>query len=181
VSDVVSSVSPDTATYDGPVSESPATGEPALRRLRAVSVGLLIAFCVAVAVITFWPGPPDPDGQRALKVFLLRAHMNGLPLWITFGKIEFGANIVMFLPIGFFGALALPRFRWIVVPAALSASVAIEAVQAARMPERVGTPRDVVANLLGAVGGYLLALLVLGIIRRRNRRKTAVTAAAPSH
>ncbi len=167
-------------TYDEPVPESSATGEPALRRLKAVSVALLIGFCVAVAVITFWPGPPDPDAQRELKVFLLHAHLNGLPMWITFGKIEFGANIVMFLPIGFFGALALPRLRWIVVPAALLASVAIEAVQAARMPERVGTPRDVVANLLGALGGYLLALAVLRFIRRRNRRKAAVTAALPS-
>ncbi len=151
----------------------------ALRRLRAVSIALLIGFCIAVAVITFWPGPPDPDGQRALKVFLLRAHMNGLPLWITFGKVEFGANVVMFLPIGFFGALALARLRWVVVPAALLASVAIEAVQAARMPQRVGTPRDVVANALGALCGYLLALLVLRFIRRRLRRKAAVASALP--
>lgn len=160
--------------------ESPAGGEPALRRLRVVSAVLLIAFCVAVAVITFWPGPPDPDGQHALKVFLLRAHMNGLPLWITFGKIEFGANIVMFLPIGFFGALALPRFRWLVVPAALLASVVIEVVQAARLPDRFGTPRDVVANGLGALGGYLLAILLLAVLRRRIRQKAAVTAVLPS-
>ncbi|MGS0685305.1 VanZ family protein [Nakamurella sp. GG22] len=159
--------------------ESPASGEPALRRLRVVSAGLLIAFCVAVAVITFWPGPPDPDGQRALKVFLLRAHRNGLPLWITFGKIEFGANIVMFLPIGFFGALALPRLRWIIVPAALLASVAIEAVQSTRIPERFGTPRDVIANGLGALGGYLLAVLVLRLLRRRSRRKAAVAPVLP--
>ena len=62
-----------------------------------------------VAIITFWPGPPDPDGQQALRTSCATPHLHGLPRWITFDKIEFGANILMFVPIGLFGALALPR------------------------------------------------------------------------
>ncbi len=141
------------------------------RRLQIWAVCLLLVFCLVVATITFWPGPPDPDGQQALRAFLKQAHLQGLPLWITFGKVEFGANIVMFVPIGFFGALALPRLRWLVVPAAIVASAGIELLQFARLPDRVGTPRDVVANGIGALVGYLLAAGVLLVLRRRRRRR----------
>jgi hypothetical protein len=154
---------------------------PAMRRLRLVSAVLLVTFCVVVAFITFWPGPPDPDGQRALRDFLRQAYTQGLPTWITFGKIEFGSNILMFVPIGLFGALTLGRAGWLIVPAAAAASAAIEIIQAARLPERVGTPRDVLANVLGALVGYLLAvLIVLGARRRTRRRGTDPAAPDPA-
>lgn len=151
------------------------------RGLQITAVGLLIAFAVVVTVITLWPGPPDPDGQRALQAFLLDAYARGLPTWISFGAIEFTANIVMFVPIGLFGALALPRHRWAVVPACIAASIAIELFQAARLAQRDGTPRDVIANGLGAVVGYLLAQTVLALLRRRARSRAGLdgTAATP--
>lgn len=140
-----------------------------LRGLRIAAIVLLITFCALVAVITFWPGPPDPDGQDALKDFLARAHAAGSLLWITFGRVEFGANILLFVPIGLFGALSLRRAHWLVVPAAILASAAIEVIQAARFPERDGTPRDVIANGIGALIGYVIAELVLLAARRRSR------------
>jgi len=144
-----------------------------LRRLRVVSAVLLVTFGLVVAIITFWPGPPSPDGQRALREFLLQAYTRGLPRWITFNRIEAGANVLMFMPIGFFGALALARARWLVVPTAVCASAAIETVQAVRIPGRVGTPNDVIANSLGALLGYLLAVMVIAIIRSRGRQRPA--------
>ncbi len=141
--------------------------KPTLRGLRWVSAGLLVAFLGAVAVVTFTPGPPYADGQRDLIAFLVRAHAQGLPQWVTFGKVEFGANVLMFVPIGLFGALALPRARWLIVPAAVAMSAVIEAVQAADLPARVGTPRDVIANGVGALIGYLVATVVLAEVHRR--------------
>jgi len=126
-----------------------------------------MAFLVVVAVITFTPGPPDANGQRDLIAFLARAHTQGLPQWVTFGKVEFSANVLMFVPIGLFGALALPRARWLIVPVAVAMSAVIEAVQAADLPARVGTPRDVIANGVGALIGYLVATIVLTEIHRR--------------
>jgi glycopeptide antibiotics resistance protein len=149
------------------------SSELPLRRLQVVSAVLLVTFGLVVAIITFWPGPPAPDGQRALKHFLLQAYNRGLPRLISFDRIEFSANVLMFMPIGFFGALALARVRWLILPAAVCASAVIEIVQAVRMPERVGTPNDVIANSLGALLGYLLALLVIGFIRYRIRRRPA--------
>jgi len=90
--------------YDGSMPSPRRNRASAERRIRVMSTGLLVAFCAIVAIITFWPGPPDPDGQLALKDFLRQAYTHGLPTWITFGKIEFGANVVMFMPIGLFGA-----------------------------------------------------------------------------
>lgn len=154
-----------------------------LGRLRIIALALLIAFGVIVTVITLWPGPPDPDGQRALKDFLLRAYAHGMPTWITFGAIEFTANIVMFVPIGLFGALVLGRHRWSVVPLSIAASIAIELFQAARLTERDGTPRDVIANGFGALIGYLFALLILRVVTRQARRRAeddTVPAASPN-
>jgi glycopeptide antibiotics resistance protein len=148
-------------------------GEPALRLIRIWSITLLVAVCIVVAFITFSPGPPDPAGQRALRAFLLHAHLNGMPWWISFNKIEFGANIAMFIPIGLFGALALPQPRWLVIPAAIMGSLAIEITQASGLPERVGTPRDVIANSLGAILGYLFAVLVIWSVNRSARRRSA--------
>ncbi len=163
------------------MSSRPAPVEPTLRRLRVWSLVALVVFCLAVAVITFWPGPPDPNGQRWLHGFLERAHAHGLPAWITFGKIEFGSNVLMFVPIGLFGALALPRHRWLIVPAALVASAVIEIVQAMALPLRYGTVRDVVSNTLGALVGFLLATAIIGWLRRRARRgDRSVASPAPA-
>lgn len=154
--------------YDGLMPSWMGTADPALRRLQLWSAVLLVAVCAVIAFITFWPGPPDPDGQRALREFLRQAHQRGLPLWITFGKIEFGSNMLMFVPIGLFGALALPRARWLILPAAVGLSALIEIVQALSLPERDGSLRDVVSNGLGAVIGYLLARVVIWTARRRT-------------
>ncbi len=148
-------------------------GEPALRRIRIWSAVLLATVVIVVGIITFSPGPPDPSGQQALRSFLYHAHLHGFPRWISFNKIEFGSNILMFVPIGLFGALALPPPRWLIVPAAIMGSLAIEITQASGLPERVGTPRDVIANSLGALIGYLLACLVIRSVDRSARRRSA--------
>ena len=153
-------------------------GRSALRWLRVISWILLLSASAVVAKITFSAGPPDPDGQLALQQFLLRAYQQGLPTWITFEKIEFAANVLMFIPIGFFGALCLPRFRWLIIPVAIAASTAIEFVQSTRLPERVGTPRDVAANTIGAVLGLIMACLLVALVRGIARTRADARAAA---
>jgi hypothetical protein len=143
-----------------------------LHRIRVVAAILLISFCSVIAVITFWPGPPDPVGQDALKNFLAQAHANGLPRWFSFGKVEFTANVLMFVPIGMFGALALPSRRWRIVPAAFVASAAIEIAQAVSLPDRVGTPRDVISNSLGAMLGYLMSCWIVRAARHQAWLRT---------
>ena len=157
----------------------PPESNRALGRLRVASGVLLLVVCAVVAVITFRQSPPEPEWQRELAAFLRRAYRSGLPQWITFGRIEFSANIVMFVPIGFFGALVLPRQRWLVVPIAATASAGIEIVQALRLPERVGSVGDVIANTVGALLGFLLAWLLVANLERRARRRARSADTAP--
>lgn len=157
--------------YDDLMPSRPARAEPTLRRLRMFSAIALVAFGVIITVITMWPWAPSADGQSWLRDFLRQAHANGLALWITFGKIEFGSNILMFVPIGLFGALALPRRRWLIVPAAMVASAGIESLQAMALPLRYATFRDVISNTLGALLGYLLATAVVAYVHRRAGRQ----------
>ena len=158
--------------YDDWMLSRPVSPEPALRRLRVLSAIALATFALIIAVITLWPGPPDPDGQSWLREFLRNGHAYGIPAWITFGRVEFASNIVMFLPVGFFGALALSRHRWLVVPSAAIASAGIESIQAMALPLRYGTVRDVISNTLGALLGYFLAVAVVTALLRRARRST---------
>lgn len=156
--------------------------EPALRRLRTLSVIAVAIFGMVIAVITLWPGPPSPGGQSRLREFLGAGHANGIPTWITFELVEFVANIVMFLPVGFFGALVLSRHRWMAVLAATLASAVIETIQALALPQRDGTVRDVIANTLGALLGYLLATTVVAVVLARARRRRPVAfAPAPAY
>ena len=148
--------------------------EPALRRLRLFSTIALGMFVVIIAVITLWPGPPAADGQRWLREFLRQAHEHGFPLWITFGRIEFGSNVAMFVPIGLFGALSLPWHRWLIVPAAALASIGIETIQAMALPLRYASVKDVIANTVGALSGYLVAAAIVALLHRRAGRARQV-------
>ena len=162
--------------YDDGMLSRPTSAEPVLRRLRVLSAVALATFVLVIAVITLWPGPPDPDGQTWLRSLLRHGADYGIPAWVTFGRVEFASNIVMFVPVGFFGALTLARHRWLIVPAAAIASAAIETIQAMALPLRYGSVRDVISNTLGAIVGYVLAAAVVAVVVRRARR----AAPAPS-
>lgn len=127
---------------------------------------LLMVFVVAIAVIVLWPGPPAADAQNSLRDFLAHAHRSWLPRWVSFGLIEWLSNVVMFVPIGFLGALAVrpQRLLW-VIPACALASTVIELVQQAALPDRTASVADIVANTLGGVIGVLLTRLPA--VRRR--------------
>ncbi|KAA9106488.1 VanZ family protein [Microbacterium rhizomatis] len=94
----------------------------------------------------------------------------------TFGSgwIEFGANILAFVPLGFLLTLLLPR-PWQGFLLALGLSVGAELAQIV-IPSRQASLRDVLANALGAAIGAALAWLI--VLRRRRRADAA--ASAPS-
>lgn len=117
----------------------------------------LAVFVVVVAVIVFWPSPPAQEAQEGLSALLRRWHARGLPRWISFSLVESLSNLLLFVPIGFFGALSLARRRWAIPVAAAVASGLIELTQQGMLPDRFADARDVVANTGGAALGLLLA------------------------
>ena len=126
---------------------------------RAWPAALLCAYALVLALIAFSPTPVD----RPAAGLLLR-----LEEWMpgSYAALEFGANILLFVPLGVLLALQLPRrAAWLGIVAGAVVSLAIEALQAGLLPERVATPSDVVANTIGAAIGVLMVALA-----RRWRR-----------
>lgn len=115
---------------------------------------VLAAYAVALAAIALWPTPVD-GGARPL----LRAITEALP-WLTYSRIEFGANIALFVPLGLLLVLTLARSRYLVLPVAVVTSVAIEMVQAFALDQRTASLLDIVANVTGACIGMFLGALI---------------------
>jgi len=82
------------------------------------------------------------------------------------GWVEFAANVLMFLPLGFLLTLLL-RHHWYGVALALVLSAGAELAQFL-IPSRLPSLRDVLANTLGAAIGAALAWI---IVLRRERRE----------
>ncbi len=118
---------------------------------------VLLIFAVAIdALIVLTPGAPDQTGQQTLKIWLSLWRLFGVqPVYLTFGLVEWLANVVMFIPIGllFAGSVA-PRLRARAVPIAAGLSILVELVQTL-LPDRVASVYDVAANTLGALLGVL--------------------------
>ena len=85
--------------------------------------------------------------------------------WFGSGWIEFAANVLLFVPLGLLLTLLVDRV-WIGVAVCVAASVAVELAQFV-LPSRQASPRDVLANAVGAVLGAGLAWLIMR--RRRGR------------
>jgi len=131
---------------------------PAGRRATLqLAAGILIAYAIAMLVVTLWPTPVDRGFEPTISRMLGVLHRNGLPTWFGYNKLEFSANIAMFVPAGFLVAMLLPARRWwlalLLVPAV---SLGIELTQALFLASRFATFNDVIANSLGAVIGTLV-------------------------
>jgi glycopeptide antibiotics resistance protein len=95
-------------------------------------------------------------------------HRHGVPGWFDYSLIESGANVLLFVPFGILVAAFLPlRRAWLALPAGVVASLCIELGQEQFRPERFATPRDVLANALGAAIG---TVTVYGWVNRRGEQ-----------
>ncbi|MBZ4487810.1 VanZ family protein [Microbacterium sp. cx-55] len=123
------------------------------RRARVRAAVLLIAYLVAAALVAFWPVPVDSGATG----FLHRVEQI-LP-WATYRRIEFGANIVFFVPFGWLLSILLDRSRHLVLPIGIVTTVAIEAIQGELLSQRTASIYDVLANTTGTCVGMLLAAI----------------------
>jgi glycopeptide antibiotics resistance protein len=133
---------------------------------------LTVLYLAGVAWVTLGPEPYDARTSGVLWRFLDFFGRHESTDWITFDRVEFAANIAMFVPLGVFLVLLLGRRLWwlaIVVCGVLSC--AIEVSQGALLPTRVSDLADVVANTSGGVAGVLLGVVLMSIsLARRGRR-----------
>lgn len=136
---------------------------------KRVAGRVLVVYAAVLALIAFWPTPVDREAAG-----VLRAIARAVPL-LSYGVVEFTANIALFVPFGVLLALALPRRRGLAVPIAVAVSLVIESGQAMFLAQRTPSLRDIVANTLGASVGLTIVLILdrraaAGRARRRTEQ-----------
>lgn len=144
------------------------TGANTLRRagLHGVTVWLTLAYLVVLALIAFWPTPVDRDAQDLLLRAVGWLHAHGAPVWVRYSTIEFGANIVLFVPVGLFVViLAGPRRWWLGVFVGFATSCVIELGQLVFLPARFASAYDLIANTTGSFIGAIIAVIALRRLR----------------
>lgn len=151
------------------------TPEPAKSRAREWLSGLSLACYGSIVLLaTLWPTPLDKGYESSIARLLTVLHHNGIPEWFGYNKLEFSANIVIFIPLGFMIALLLPRRLWwlalLICPAL---STCIELTQATFLAARFATVTDVISNSIGGVLGTIVAFLLRAIVYTRDEKVIA--------
>lgn len=122
------------------------------RIVGGVLLVIYLAFAVAVVL-----SPQRVDGD-SLGVYRVLYHLygQGLPRWITYDLVQFGANVVLTAPIGLFLAMTLPRRLWWLGAVACTVLFAVGEMAQLLLPARVPSLLDWVANSLGGLAGALV-------------------------
>lgn len=141
-----------------------------------MSPGLwLIIYLLGLAFVAF--SPVRIDSEAGALIRQITAEYPAL----THSRIEFFANVLLFVPFGYFVTLIL-RQGYLALPIAVVCAVAIELTQDMFLAARVGSMRDVVANVAGACVGIVLAAIWQSIHRgwlRHRRQRRDVSRRAP--
>ncbi|QIK75260.1 VanZ family protein [Nocardioides piscis] len=137
---------------------------PATRRLLALA---LVAYAVLLLVVLLNPSPAAPS-TLVSKVADLGLRLDLPAVLLAGDRVEFGLNVLAFMPVSFLGSLLRPSIRvttW--TAAGFAGSFLIEVAQVL-LPDRSATHSDVVANTLGAALGAVAAWVVSTVAARRQ-------------
>lgn len=144
----------------------PTPHQAALHRITLLIAG---GYLIALAAIALWPTPVDAGGHDWLVRALAVLHRHGAPGWLNYALVEFGSNIILFIPAGLFVVLLAGSHRWwLGLLLGFAVSCLIEVAQLLLLPARFATVNDVVANTVGAAIGSVIAVVVLWMLRRRH-------------
>lgn len=127
-----------------------------------------------VGLVTLTPGNDQPDYSAFAARVLARLErypdLAPLTSRLSVERVEFLANIGLFVPLGVFLLLLVGTRLWFVaLVAGIVLTSMIENIQRS-IPGRVPDPRDVAANSIGMFIGVLLALALTlpATLRRRT-------------
>lgn len=142
-------------------------------RSRILGAVILTLLGMPLLLVGFWGTRVDEPFREEVRALVAWIGGRGLE-FVTYGVVDFAANILWFSP---FAALAVVVFgrRWwpLVLAGGAAVSVAIELGQAYLLPARVGTPTDVLANVLGTGIGIAVGVLIRALVDRPRRAVTA--------
>lgn len=166
----------------GPVKASTPVGLRVHRAAARVVLSVISALYLwAVAWITLRARPYGEDLGEGLERLLSWFAQHPQTAWITFDRVEFAANVAMFVPLGIIAVLWFGVRGWWLAPViGLVTSGVIETGQALFLDTRVADVRDLVANTSGAILGMLLMLLLAFLLSPAAPRSSPVTASRAS-
>ena len=137
-------------------------------RVRFVAA-LTVLYIGLVLLVTLWPTTVDRGLDPAIDKVLEKLHERGVPQFVDYAFVEFSANILFFVPVGFLlGLLFSYRLQWLAIVFGGLLSASVETAQGLFLPGRVSSVADIVANTTGAIIGCLLALSVRMLILHRD-------------
>ena len=143
---------------------------------------LSIASCAYLGLlgwVTLTPAANAPIPLALAARILDALHRRGYFLMIDMNRLEFLANIALFVPVGVFLLLLVGSERWwLAMVGPFFVTAFIETMQRG-IPGRVPDERDLLANTLGGIAGVIVAmgLTLPGTLRRRRRRRGRQAAA----
>ena len=132
-----------------------------------MTVLLRTAYVVYLATVLYLVWEPDASTPGGVVVQLGDV-LTGWGLPSAVRVVEFGLNVLLFVPLSLLGAFVLDRWDgrfWFF--AGLGGTVLIELVQGLVLPMRSASGSDVVANTSGALLGLAGAHLVRLVVRRQ--------------
>ncbi|KJL25917.1 VanZ like family protein [Microbacterium oxydans] len=144
---------------------------PSRRIARVWALALSVPFLISLAALTLTPSKVEDSMPTLLDAVLTTAHRLGWE-WLDFTRLEILANVLVFVPVGIFSFVLLPRRVWflaLLVGPLLSAM--IETAQRLALPHRAATVNDVVANTTGAILGVAIAVVVTLLFARRPSQR----------
>lgn len=126
-----------------------------------------------VGLVTLGPQPINASNSNWLWAALNFFSAHRSTQWLTYSRVEFIANIGMFVPVGVFLLLLFGRRLWFI--AVLGGAALTCVIEGAQLfiPGRVSDVRDLIANTLGAVIGVFVALVITASKARRPRVRRA--------
>ena len=137
---------------------------------------LTLLYLGFVGLVTLTPGQDQPDYSSLAGRILARLErypdLDPLTSRLNIERVEFLANVGLFVPLGVFLILLVGTRFWLVALAAgIVLTSMIESIQR-QIPGRVSDPRDVAANSIGMFLGIFLgiALTLPATLRRRRER-----------
>lgn len=137
---------------------------------------LTLLYLGFIGVVTLMPAADLPAFSSIAGRLLARLQrypdLDPLTSRLSVPRIEFLANVGLFVPLGIFLLLLVGTRLWLVAFAAgIVITSMIETVQK-QVPGRVSDPRDVAANSIGMFLGIALAIVLTlpAALRRRRER-----------
>jgi glycopeptide antibiotics resistance protein len=130
-------------------------------------------YLIFVAWLTLTPQPIGPDQQEFIQRVLDGLHRRGYAQSLDYDRLEFLANVALFVPIGMFLLLLFGAGGWwLAALGSFGMTTFIELAQQ-HIPGRVSDDRDLTANTIGALIGIVIALIVTlpTTLRRRERKR----------